>query len=198
MDGSLEVFVVSDATGATAESVVTSVLLQFADAHPRIRRFPFVRTVGEVQAIVAEASAGRCLVVFTLVLPDLRRAMLASGRANGVTVVDLIGPLMAIFAGILQRGPSEKPGTHDGAHADLHRVTEAMPFDSPEYSAMSAGRSVVLSRSSSRHCRRAVMLALTMSVCVWMRAMTAMPTMVLPAPQGRTTTPQPPSTPPPW
>ena len=128
MDGSLEVFVVSDATGATAESVVTSVLLQFADAHPRIRRFPFVRTVGEVQAIVAEASAGRCLVVFTLVLPDLRRAMLASGRANGVTVVDLIGPLMAIFAGILQRGPSEKPGTHDGAHADLHRVTEAIHF----------------------------------------------------------------------
>ena len=41
----LEVFVVSDATGSTAESVVTSVLLQFPDAQWSIRRFPFVRTV---------------------------------------------------------------------------------------------------------------------------------------------------------
>ena len=124
----LDIFVVSDATGATAESVVTSVLLQFTDAAPRIRRFPFVRTTAEVQSIVGQAAAAHSIVVFPLVLPDLRQVMLASGRVHGVPVVDLIGPLMGIFAGVLRQGPSQTPGIHSPAV----RSAQAGPGGRPE------------------------------------------------------------------
>jgi len=128
MVGPLEVFVVSDATGATAEAVVTSVLAQFADAQARVRRFPFVRVVADVEAVVDQASPGQCVVIFTFVSPELRQAMLDRGRARDVAVVDLIGPLMAIFAGILKHTPSQTPGIQSEERAEFHMVTEAIHY----------------------------------------------------------------------
>jgi regulator of PEP synthase PpsR (kinase-PPPase family) len=128
MSGPPDIFVVSDATGATAEAVVTSVLLQFAGAPSRLRRFPFVRSVPEVEAVLAEAAEGQSVIVFTLVSPELRRALLEGGRARGVPVVDLIGPLMALFTDILKHAPSETPGIDSDERAELHRVTEAIHY----------------------------------------------------------------------
>ena len=128
MDGPLEVFVVSDATGATAEAVVTSVLAQFAGAQARIRRFPFVRSVPEVEAVVGQASEGQCVIVFTFVSPELQRAIVERGQARRVTVVDLIGPLMAIFAGALKHTPSQTPGIQSEEREELHKVTEAIHY----------------------------------------------------------------------
>jgi regulator of PEP synthase PpsR (kinase-PPPase family) len=128
MPGPLEVFVVSDASGATAEAVVSSVLVQFAGAQARVRRFPFVRSVSQVEAVVAEAPEGRCIVVFTFVSPELRQAMVDQGRARNVAVVDLIGPLMSIFAGILQHTPIGTPGLQSEEQAELHQVTEAIHY----------------------------------------------------------------------
>lgn len=128
MNRVLDVFVVSDATGATAESVVNSVLLQFAGAHARIRRFPFVRTVAEVQGIVEQAAAGGCIVIFTLVLPDLRTTMLAASRARGVEVVDLMGPLVKTFSGLLHDAPTEVPGARSEEAEAFQRVTGAIHY----------------------------------------------------------------------
>lgn len=127
-EGPLEVFVVSDATGATAEAVVTSVLAQFARAQARIRRFPFVRTAADVEAVLAQASDGRCIVIFTFVSPELRQVILDRCQARGIAVVDLIGPLMSIFAGILRHAPSQTPGIASEERAELHAVTEAIHF----------------------------------------------------------------------
>jgi len=128
MAGPLDIFVVSDATGATAEAVATSVLVQFADAQARIRRFPFVRTVAEVQGVLEQAPDTGCVVIFTLVSAELRRALLAGGRARKLTVVDLIGPLISTFAGVLQHEPSQIPGVGGGELAELKQVTEAIHF----------------------------------------------------------------------
>lgn len=127
-DRPLEVFVVSDATGATAEAVVTSVLAQFAGAQARVRRFPFVRALSEVEAVVAQASAGPCIIIFTLVSPELRQTLLDRSRARNIAVVDLIGPLMSIFAGILGHTPSQTPGIASEERAELHKVTEAIHY----------------------------------------------------------------------
>jgi len=128
MDEPLNIFVVSDATGATAEAVATSVLMQFSGAQARIRRFPFVRTVAEVQSLLAQAPERQCIIIFTVVSPDLRHAILTGGRARGLTVVDLIGPLMSIFAGALKHAPSQIPGIQSGEQAELRQVTEAIHF----------------------------------------------------------------------
>ena len=71
-------------------------------------------------------------------------------------------------------------------------VTGRISLRAPEYSPISSSVSDVRLTSSSRHCRAETVLVTRISVVVPERAMAPAPTMVLPAPQGRTTTPEPP------
>ena len=71
-------------------------------------------------------------------------------------------------------------------------VTGRISFLEPEYSPISSGVRLVRRTSSSRHCRAETVLVTRMSVVVLAVAMAAAPTIVLPAPQGSTTTPDPP------
>src|ERR1700738_945639 len=71
-------------------------------------------------------------------------------------------------------------------------VTGRISFMWPLYSPIASPDSVVLSMSSAIHWRVAVMLVVNTRVEVCRRAMHARPTMVFPAPQGNTITPEPP------
>jgi regulator of PEP synthase PpsR (kinase-PPPase family) len=123
----LEILVVSDATGATAEAVVTSTLVQFGRANVRVRRLPFTRTVEQVRAIVDDV-ATPAVIVFTFVSPELSEAMVERGAARGLAVVDLLGPLMGIFSDALQALPSRTPGVFRGQTEDTFKIIEAIHF----------------------------------------------------------------------
>lgn len=68
-------------------------------------------------------------------------------------------------------------------------VIGRISFVDPEYSPTSSSVSEVRARISSFHCRAATEFVTRISVVVCTRDIVATPTMVLPAPQGRTTTP---------
>ena len=72
-------------------------------------------------------------------------------------------------------------------------VTGRISLRCPEYSPISSSVSVVRLSSSCFHCRAATVLVTRISVVACACAIAAAPTMVLPAPQGRTTTPEPPA-----
>ena len=63
----LTVFIVSDATGATAERMAQSALVQFQDAAVRLVRRGHVDTPEQVRAVVDEAAGQDSLIVHTLV-----------------------------------------------------------------------------------------------------------------------------------
>jgi len=128
MNRSLSVAVVSDATGATAEAVVTSALVQFGGAPAVIRRFPFTRTVEDIDRIVASSPEREGIVVFTFVSAELAEAMVAGGRARGLVVIDLLSALMGAFADALGSSPSRTAGAYRGQSEDLVKVTEAIHF----------------------------------------------------------------------
>ncbi len=71
-------------------------------------------------------------------------------------------------------------------------VTGRISLRAPEYSPISSSVRVVRRSSSSRHCRADTVLVTRMSVVALARAIAPAPTSVLPAPQGSTTTPEPP------
>jgi regulator of PEP synthase PpsR (kinase-PPPase family) len=128
MSDPLEILVVSDATGATAEAVVTSTLVQFGGAAARVRRFPFTRTVDQVREIVDGVAGRPAVVVFTFVSRDLSQTMFELGRARGLPVVDLLGPLMNVFANALKSLPSRTPGAFRSQTEDMFEVIEAIHF----------------------------------------------------------------------
>ncbi len=124
---SLEILIVSDATGSTAEAVVTSILVQFGRANIKVRRKPFTRTVDQVRKVVENVTPPG-VVVFTFVSSELSEAMLELGAARGLTVVDLLGPLMGIFAEALQSLPSRTPGVFRGQSEEMFKIIEAIHF----------------------------------------------------------------------
>jgi regulator of PEP synthase PpsR (kinase-PPPase family) len=124
----LNLFIVSDGTGATAESVLTSVLVQYRGAEFNIQRFPFTRTKREVEAIVEQAPKGKCIIVFTLVSADLREFLIEQGKAKHITVVDVMGPLIQLLSGILHRSPKMKPGVFRHQEEEMFRTVEAIHF----------------------------------------------------------------------
>jgi len=114
----LTIFVVSDATGETAERVVDAALVQFGDAPVEVVRRGLVRTPGQVRAVVQEAARSDSIILHTLVSNDLRHLMLAESRLHGVDSLDAIGPILDRIATHLKITPQEKPGL-------LKQLTEA-------------------------------------------------------------------------
>ena len=124
----LTVYVVSDATGETAERVTRSALTQFGDAPVRIVRRGGVRTADQVRGLVAEAARGDCVIIHTMVSNELRTEMLEEARLHGVDAMDVMGPVLDRLATHLHLTPQEKPGLFPQlAEAQARRI-EAVEF----------------------------------------------------------------------
>jgi [pyruvate, water dikinase]-phosphate phosphotransferase / [pyruvate, water dikinase] kinase len=104
------VYVVSDATGATARRVVEAALAQFTEAHVTVEQVPGVHDKSEIKRLVKQASQAGGTIVHTLVIPELRHSMLTEGRRRHVTTVDLMGPLLTRLAETLELSPISRPG----------------------------------------------------------------------------------------
>jgi regulator of PEP synthase PpsR (kinase-PPPase family) len=104
------VFVISDATGTTAERVVKAALTQFKGAIVDVTRYGGVRRSEQVRQIAEEAQAADGIIVHTLVSDELRQLMLEEGRRRGITTIDLMGPLLARLTSLLSAVPLSEPG----------------------------------------------------------------------------------------
>ena len=124
----LTIFVVSDATGETAERMVRSALVQFKGAPANVIRRGHVRTLKQVRAVVQEAAQQESLIVHTLVSNDLRRLMLAESRLRGVHSMDLMGPVLDRLATHLKLTPRQKPGLFKQLAEAKSREIEAVEF----------------------------------------------------------------------
>ena len=124
----LTILVVSDATGETAERLINSALVQFADARVNVQRRGQVRDPEGVRAVVAEAAAHRALILHTLVSNQLRHVMLEESRRLGIDAMDLMGPLLDRLAMHLDLTPMEKPGLFLQLVEARSRAIEAVEF----------------------------------------------------------------------
>lgn len=124
----LTVYVVSDASGDTAERVVRSALVQFRDAPVRLVRRKGIRTLEQVHQVVAEAAGEDAIVMHTLVSNELRRLMLEETRTQGVDALDMMGPVLERLATHLKLSPQEKPGLMRQLVEARSREIEAVDF----------------------------------------------------------------------
>jgi hypothetical protein len=124
----LKVFVVSDATGDTAERLVRSAAVQFEDAALESVRRAHVLTPEQVRAVVQEAAACDSLIAHTLVSDELRRLILAESRRQGVDCLDLLGPLLDRLAVRLRLASQQKPGLFQQLDEAKTREIEAVAF----------------------------------------------------------------------
>ena len=124
----LMIFVVSDATGETAERVAQSALVQFEEAGANVIRRGDIRTPEQLRAVIQEAASHDSVILHTLVSDELRRLMLAESRSQGVDAMDLMGPVLDRLAMRLKLTPQEKPGLFRQLVEATSRQIEAVEF----------------------------------------------------------------------
>ena len=122
------IYLLSDATGETAEKMVTAALTQFKDKPVRIRRVNNVRTKNQVYEALDEALATNALVVYTIVNRELAQLVHDECDGLGLPNIDLLTPLLMKLADSFGRSPKETPGLLHGVDEAYFRRIEAIEF----------------------------------------------------------------------
>ncbi|MGI6076115.1 MAG: pyruvate, water dikinase regulatory protein [Pyramidobacter sp.] len=127
----LEIFIVSDFTGETAETVTRAALRQF-DARDVVamRRFRSVDTVDKLINICWQARDRKAVIVCTLVSQDVREALMHYAAEMGLRVIDLMGPTLDIISQRLDQQPRGTPGPQHILDEDYYRRVKALEFSS--------------------------------------------------------------------
>jgi regulator of PEP synthase PpsR (kinase-PPPase family) len=122
------IFVLSDATGETAEKVVRAALLQFSSVPTSVRMYTRVRLEAEMRGIVARAKNEGALLVFTVVSTSHRELLRRICDEENVDSVDLIGTLMGKLSSYLGSQPKGVPGLLHAVGDEYFRRIEAVEF----------------------------------------------------------------------
>lgn len=124
----VHVFIVSDATGMTAEMVISAVLVQFKEIEPIFKKFPYIKTKEQIRAILAQAEAVQGIVICSLVSQELRAWMRSEKRKVNVYIIDLLGPLLERISKLWDLIPALNPGLLRGIGEESIRLAEAIDF----------------------------------------------------------------------
>ncbi|WP_431029762.1 pyruvate, water dikinase regulatory protein [Lysinibacillus sp. LZ02] len=126
----LRFFVVSDSVGETGEVAVKAVISQFRPTfeHVVIQRFPHIQEVEHIEQIVKMARRQDAIIIFTLVLHQLRSVMVEASQREGVTAIDLLGPMLDAVEKKINTKPLGKPGIVHQLDDYYFKKIEAIEF----------------------------------------------------------------------
>lgn len=124
----LTIFLLSDATGETAEKSVSAALTQFRDKKARLRRVSNVRTKHQVYEALDEALQLKALVVYTIVNRELAQMVHDECDALGLPSLDLITPLLMRLTEFFGVSPKEMPGLLHGVNESYFHRIDAVEF----------------------------------------------------------------------
>jgi [pyruvate, water dikinase]-phosphate phosphotransferase / [pyruvate, water dikinase] kinase len=124
----VHVFIVSDATGMTAEMVISAVLVQFKEIDPVFKKFPYIKTKEQIKAILAQAEAAHSIVIYSFVSRELRSWMRREQRKINIIAIDLLGPLLERIGKMFNLIPSFSPGILRRLGEESIRLAESIDF----------------------------------------------------------------------
>lgn len=105
------IVIVSDNTGRTAYRILEVTLSLFENPAVEIdEQYLYAANIMQIEAAVAYAARRRALVVFTLVVPELRAALLDGCRRHGLQSVDIIEPVLDHIAAWIKQEPIREAG----------------------------------------------------------------------------------------
>ncbi len=109
----LTVYVVSDSVGETAESVARAAISQFEmnSETVDVERIPFIHSPRRVdEALERIHDRDDCMVIYTLVVSEVRDYLDRRCAEEDIIAVDIMGPVMSSLQNLLGREPRQEPG----------------------------------------------------------------------------------------
>ncbi|HWQ88980.1 MAG TPA: pyruvate, water dikinase regulatory protein [Desulfitobacteriaceae bacterium] len=122
------IYVISDALGETAEFVSRAAAAQFSGVRTRIRRVPYVRDEAHLDEIIEEALNEQAILVYTLVLQELRLYLEQKAADKELQIIDILGPLIDALSRQTGLDPSHIPNITHRMDEQYFRKVEAIEF----------------------------------------------------------------------
>ena len=117
---------VSDATGETINSVARACLVQFEGINAIEHIWPLIRTVGQMDRVLADIKDHPGIVLFTLVNPDLRERLREGCRDLQTPCIAVLDPVILALASFLGLQASGQPGLQHELDAEYFARIDAM------------------------------------------------------------------------
>jgi regulator of PEP synthase PpsR (kinase-PPPase family) len=124
----VQVFIVSDATGMTAEMVISAVLVQFKEIDPVFKKFPYIKTREQIKTIFAQAEAAHGILIYSFVSQELRSWIRREKRRTNIFAVDLLGPLLERIGKMWNLMPAFSPGLERRISEESIRLAGSIDF----------------------------------------------------------------------
>lgn len=125
----LEIFIISDSVGDTAQKAINAVLAQFPDIKEiEVKKFPFIDTEVELTEILKDALAEKAVVVTTLVDEKLNQLVADFAARTSLQYIDYMSPLMTIIQEKTQIDPKQEPRAQYKLNKEYFDKVEAVEF----------------------------------------------------------------------
>ncbi|MBF8981988.1 kinase/pyrophosphorylase [Lutibacter sp. B2] len=128
MNRSLVVYVISDSIGETGEQVIKAAISQFQCEDYEIRRFSYVADEEQIIEILNEAKNEKSMIVFTMVIPSLRKILIEHANEHKIIAVDIMTPLIDALKIVLEDTPKNEPGLIRKLDEQYFKKVEAIEF----------------------------------------------------------------------
>lgn len=122
------IYIVSDSVGETADLVTKAAISQFNGSSATLKRFPYVEDYSHIDEVISLAKMTRGLIVYTLVVPEMRHYIFEQAEKENLCAIDLIGPLMDKFQALYGKTPLYEPGLVRKLDEEYFKKVEAIEF----------------------------------------------------------------------
>src|SRR6056297_3069290 len=124
----LNILAVSDSIGETAEQISRAVLRQFDIDNQNIIRFSHTDEIEKIDKILKEAEKLNAVIVFTIVVDELKKYMIEKSKEKNIIAIDVITPLMNPLIEHFGLKPKKTPGLLREMDERYFKRVEAIEF----------------------------------------------------------------------
>jgi [pyruvate, water dikinase]-phosphate phosphotransferase / [pyruvate, water dikinase] kinase len=124
----VELHMISDSTGETAQRLVQALEAQFPEQEFSEIRHPRVENVADLQLAVERMKGRSAVVIYTLVEPELRASMRTLCRNAKLHYCDLLGHPIEAIARVSGQAAKMKPGARPPLNDAYFRRMSAIEF----------------------------------------------------------------------
>ena len=128
VDSTHHLHLISDATGETLNTIAKAAMAQFEGVVVEEHVYALVRSHRQLDRVLEHIRAQPGLVLFTLVNPELRRALESQCKTLGIRCLGVLDAALAAMGDFLGVAETHRPGgQHEVDQRYMHRI-EALNF----------------------------------------------------------------------
>ena len=126
--GFFHLHLVSDATGETLITVARAAAAQYATISPIEHVYPLVRTMKQLDRVLAEVEASPGIVLYTLLDPELIEKLEGKCRELGLPCRSILGPVLRLFQAYLGTETTPRVGAQHMLNAEYFKRIDALNY----------------------------------------------------------------------